>query len=97
MGMVALSPHHVPLDLKSGAQTVKTRERERARNETSAVDAMDKSKIDATSNSTTSATKYHKLAAITSTTPPVKRGYISPGTPGPLPSIYGTVVSGGRN
>jgi hypothetical protein len=91
MGMVALSPHHVPLDQNRGAQTVKNREKERARNETSTADA--------TPNATTGATtrKRRKHTAKTSTAPPANLGYIFSGAPGPLPSVYGNILSGGRN
>jgi hypothetical protein len=88
MGMVALSPHHVPLDQNRGAQKVKNREKERARNETSTADA--------TANATTGATKRRKHTAITSTTPPPNLGYIFSGAPGPLPSVYGNILGGGR-
>jgi hypothetical protein len=33
---------------------------------------------------------------ITSTTPSAHRGYIFSAAPGPLPGIYGTILSGGR-
>jgi len=104
--MVSLSPHHVWLDQKRGAETVKNREKERARNETSDADATDNSTtdLDATLNATTGATKRRKRrkrrkhsAATTSTTPPATLGYIFSGTPGPLPGIYGAILSGGRN
>ena len=98
MGMVGLSPHHVLLDQNRGAQMVENRERERTRNEseTSVVDATHDSTIDATPEATKSAKKCIKKAARTSTTPPTKRGYISPGVPGPLPGIIGAILSGGR-
>jgi hypothetical protein len=87
--MVMLSPHYVLSDQNRGVQMVKNREKERARNETSTADA--------TPNATTGATKRRKHTAKTSTAPPPKLGYIFLGAPGPLPSVYGTILSGGRN
>lgn len=96
MGVVVLSPHHVSLDQNRGAETVKKREKERARNETSTADTADDSTTDATPNATTGATKCRKHNTVTSTTPPARRGYIFSAAPGPLPGIYGTILSGGR-
>ena len=96
MSMVVLSPHHVSLDQNNGAKTVKKREKERALNETSTADVTDDSTTDATPNATTGATKCRKHNATTSTAPPPSQGYIFSATPGPLPGIYGAILSGGR-
>lgn len=87
LGLVALSLHHVSLDQNRGAQTVKNRAKKRTCNESSTTNATTK---------TNKGPKVRKQIAITATTPPFKLGYISPGTPGPLPSVYGTILSGGR-
>jgi len=87
--LVALSPSYVSLDQNRGAQMVKDREKERARNETPTADA--------TANATTGATIRRKRAATTSTAPPPGLGYIFSGPPGPLPSVYGSILSSGRN
>jgi hypothetical protein len=76
-------------DRNRGVQMVKYREKERARNKTSTANA--------TANATTGATKRRKHTATTSTALPPKLGYIFSGAPGPLPGVYGTILSGGRN
>ena len=65
---------------------MKSRERERARNESSTTTSSTKS--------IKGVPKVRRRAATTSTTPPAKLGYVSSGTPGPLPSVYGTILSG---
>jgi hypothetical protein len=85
LDIVGLSPRHFSLDQNRGAQLVKNREKERARNESS------------TTNSTTKSIKgvpKSRRRATTSTTPPANVGYIFGGPPGPLPSVYGTILSG---
>ena len=84
-----MSPQRLSLDQNRGAQRVKDRAKERALNES------------LTTNATTKVTKMVKgvsmgrrRAATTSTTPPANLGYIFAGVPGPLPSVYGTVLSG---
>ena len=74
---------------------VKNREKERIRKESSTVDAADNSVTDATANAITGVLKYQR--AVTSTTPPPRLGYIFSSAPGPLPSIYGTILSGSRD
>jgi len=75
----------------------------------SMADASDNSTTDATANSTANATtnaatkattgapKCRRRAATTSTRPEARPGYIFSGPPGPLPCIYGTILSSGRN
>lgn len=88
---------YVSLDQNQGAQMVKNREKERIRKESSTVDsdAADNSTTDATANATTAVSKYQR--AVTSTTPAPRLGYIFSSAPGPLPCIYGTILSSGRN
>jgi hypothetical protein len=86
MSMVALSPHHVSLDQNRGAQRVKNREKEHNRNESSTTTSSTKS--------IKGVPKVRRRAATTSTTPPAKLGSVTSGTPGPLPSVYGTILSG---
>ena len=49
---------------------------------------------DATDKATTGAPK--RQVAITSTTRTARLVYIFSDAPGPLPSVYGTILSGGR-
>jgi hypothetical protein len=84
--MVALSPHYVSLDHNRGAQMVKNREKERDRDETSTADA--------TPNVTTRVPKHQ--AATTSTKFQARQLNTFSGPPGPLPSVYGTILTGGR-
>ena len=80
--------NHFSLDQNRGAQLVKNREKERARNESLMSNA--------TTKSIKGVLKSRRRAATTSTTPPANLGYIFSGPPGPLPSVYGTILSGGR-
>jgi hypothetical protein len=88
LDIVVLSPRHLSLDQNRGAQRVKDRAKERALNES------------LTTNATTKTIKGGSMgrrrAATTSTKPPANLGYIFAGPPGPLPSVYGTILSGRR-
>jgi hypothetical protein len=89
--MVALSLHYASLDQERGVQMVKNRESERDRGDTA--DATVNSTTDATANATTGVQK--KQFATTSTTSQARQGYIFLGPAGSLPSVYGTILSGG--
>ena len=92
--MVALSLYHdVSLDQNRAAQRVKDRAKERER-------ALNDSSTTLVATKVTKSIKgflkgrRSRQAATTSTTPPPRlRRYISSGPPGPLPSIYGTILS----
>jgi hypothetical protein len=86
LDIVVLSLPHFSLDQNRGAQLVKNREKERARNESSSTNA--------TTKTIKGVPKGRRRAATTSTTPRAKLGYIFSGPPGPLPSVYGTILSG---
>jgi hypothetical protein len=88
LDIVVLSPQHFSLDQNRGAKLVKSREKERARKESLTTNA--------TTKTIKGVPKGRRRAATTSTTPRASLGYIFSGAPGPLPSVYGTILSGGR-
>jgi len=77
----------LPENQNRGAQRVKDRARERALNESLL-------STNATTKTIKGVSKGRRRAATTSTTPPPSLGYIFAGPPGPLPSVYGTILSG---
>jgi hypothetical protein len=86
--MLKLQHFNCSLDQNRGAQRVKDRAKERARIESSTTNA--------TTKTAKGVPKGRRRAAITSTTPPANLGYIFSAPPGPLPSVYGAILSGRR-
>jgi len=88
LDIVTLSMQHSSLDQNRGAQRVKDRERERALNE----------KLMSMTNVINKVTKGfpkgRRRAATTSTISQARRGSSLLEPPGPLPNIYGAILSG---
>src|SRR6266436_135807 len=100
LGIVVLTMRHLSLDMrfkKRGSR--KRKEKECSRNETSLTDATANSTTGATTNATASAStgpNCGRKAATTLKTPQTRPNSNFSACPGPLPSIYGTILSGGR-
>ena len=85
--IVALSPQltlFLPSDQNRAAKRMKDRAKERALKESLMTNSI-------------KGTQKGRQVATTSTTPPARHSFIFSATPGPLPSIYGTILSGGRS
>lgn len=86
--------HNHLLDQNRGAQLVK--DRAKAKERAALLNDSSATLVAVTTKSIKGFPRGRPPAATTSTKPPARLGYIFLGAPGPLPSIYGTILSGGR-